>query len=185
MGTLLGLCSVFNAGRGLAPGHSSSRTLVGGCLVFRKQLFVFRISGSMGEEGSIVLAWGYNLDLPTCVTSMKSLRLWKTKSGAPARWTIATARLVGLNEASTSSSNPVNTAQISVTDCGSFAWELTRSNLARAASCGTASDNTEEPTAPSGGNHRGSIFRLLVGKSLIERDGVSCPSWELGKSKPT
>ena len=37
---------------------------------------------------------------------------------------------------------------------------------------------------PSGGNHRGSIFRLLVGKSLIERDGVSCPSWELGKSKP-
>ena len=37
---------------------------------------------------------------------------------------------------------------------------------------------------PSGGNHRGSIFRLLVGNSLIERDGVSCPSWELGKSKP-
>ena len=37
---------------------------------------------------------------------------------------------------------------------------------------------------PSGGNHRGSIFRLLVGNSLIERDGVSSPSWELGKSKP-
>ena len=37
---------------------------------------------------------------------------------------------------------------------------------------------------PSGGNHRGSIFRLLVGNSLMKRDRVSCPSWEQGKSKP-
>jgi hypothetical protein len=35
-----------------------------------------------------------------------------------------------------------------------------------------------------GGNHRGSIFRLLVGKSLIERDGVLCPSWGRGSSAP-
>ena len=130
------------------------------------------------------MAWSYNLDLPTCVTSMKSLQLWKTKSGAPARWTIATARLVGLNEASTSSSNPVNSAQISVTDCGSFAWELTRSNLARARKLWDRLRQHRGTNRPSGGNHRGSIFRLLVGNSLIERDGVSCPSWELGKSKP-
>lgn len=39
-------------------------------------------------------------------------------------------------------------------------------------------------TRYSGGNHRGSIFRLLVGNSLLERDGISCPSWEQGKSKP-
>lgn len=28
-----------------------------------------------------------------------------------------------------------------------------------------------------GGNHGSSIFRFLVGKSLIERDGFTCPSW--------
>ncbi|RMH38220.1 MAG: hypothetical protein D6689_19835 [Deltaproteobacteria bacterium] len=28
-----------------------------------------------------------------------------------------------------------------------------------------------------GGNHRGSIFRLLVGASLIRRDSVQCASW--------
>lgn len=37
---------------------------------------------------------------------------------------------------------------------------------------------------PSGGNHRGSIFRLLVGVSLMRRHGVSCLSWEQGRSKP-
>lgn len=37
---------------------------------------------------------------------------------------------------------------------------------------------------PSGGNHRGSIFRLLVGNSLMQRDGELCQSWEQGKSKP-
>lgn len=29
-----------------------------------------------------------------------------------------------------------------------------------------------------GGNHRGSIFRLLVGSALIVRDGLSCPTWD-------
>ena len=33
-----------------------------------------------------------------------------------------------------------------------------------------------------GGNHRGSIFRLLVGTSLIARDGLSCPSWDSRRS---
>ena len=28
-----------------------------------------------------------------------------------------------------------------------------------------------------GGNHRGSIFRLIVGTALISRDGHKCPSW--------
>ena len=37
---------------------------------------------------------------------------------------------------------------------------------------------------PRGGNHRGSIFRSLIGKSLIERDGVVCPSWGQGNSAP-
>ena len=28
-----------------------------------------------------------------------------------------------------------------------------------------------------GGNHRGSIFRLIVGAALISRDGLECPTW--------
>lgn len=33
-----------------------------------------------------------------------------------------------------------------------------------------------------GGNHRGSIFRLLVGTSLIARDELSCLSWDSRRS---
>lgn len=33
-----------------------------------------------------------------------------------------------------------------------------------------------------GGNHRGSIFRLLVGNALMQRDGLSCPTWGRGSS---
>jgi hypothetical protein len=29
-----------------------------------------------------------------------------------------------------------------------------------------------------GGNHRGSIFRLIVGTALINRDGHGCPTWD-------
>ena len=29
-----------------------------------------------------------------------------------------------------------------------------------------------------GGNHRGSIFRLIVGTALIARDGIACASWD-------
>ena len=37
------------------------------------------------------------------------------------------------------------------------------------------------PAGASGGNHRGSIFRLLVGKALAQRDGVELPrSWGVG-----
>lgn len=35
-----------------------------------------------------------------------------------------------------------------------------------------------------GGNHRGSIFRLLVGASLLEREGIGCGSWSVGSSAP-
>ena len=35
-----------------------------------------------------------------------------------------------------------------------------------------------------GGNHRGSIFRLLVGAALIKRGGHQCASWEEGDSAP-
>ena len=35
-----------------------------------------------------------------------------------------------------------------------------------------------------GGNHRGSIFRLLVGTALIARDGHQCDSWGQGSSAP-
>ena len=37
---------------------------------------------------------------------------------------------------------------------------------------------------PSGGNHRGSIFRLLMGNSLMHRDCELCQSWEQRRSKP-
>ena len=33
-----------------------------------------------------------------------------------------------------------------------------------------------------GGNHRGSIFRLIVGTALIERDGLECASWDNRRS---
>ncbi|HEX8828731.1 MAG TPA: hypothetical protein VF778_11510 [Xanthobacteraceae bacterium] len=33
-----------------------------------------------------------------------------------------------------------------------------------------------------GGNHRGSIFRLIVGKALIGRDGDKFPTWGEGSS---
>jgi hypothetical protein len=34
------------------------------------------------------------------------------------------------------------------------------------------------------GNHRGSIFRLLVGSTLASADGLSCPAWGSKKSPP-
>jgi hypothetical protein len=34
----------------------------------------------------------------------------------------------------------------------------------------------------SDGNHRGSIFRLIVGKALIGRDGCKFPTWGEGNS---
>ena len=39
-------------------------------------------------------------------------------------------------------------------------------------------------TNSSGGNHRGSIFRLIVGASTIERDGYSYSSWGKGNAAP-
>lgn len=33
-----------------------------------------------------------------------------------------------------------------------------------------------------GGNHRGSIFRLIVGTALIEKEGYHCPTWGRGSS---
>ena len=35
-----------------------------------------------------------------------------------------------------------------------------------------------------GGNHRASIFRLIVGDALMKRDGHNCPSWGQGSSAP-
>ena len=39
-------------------------------------------------------------------------------------------------------------------------------------------------TRSGGGNHRGSIFRLIVGTALIKRDGFDYPSWGKGGSAP-
>ena len=36
----------------------------------------------------------------------------------------------------------------------------------------------------SGGNHRGSIFRLITGAALMERDGLACPPWGKGNNAP-
>ena len=35
-----------------------------------------------------------------------------------------------------------------------------------------------------GGNHRGSIFRLITGAALMERDGLACSSWGNGNNAP-
>jgi hypothetical protein len=37
-------------------------------------------------------------------------------------------------------------------------------------------------TTTGGGNHRGSIFRLIVGAALIRRDGLDFPTWGNGNS---
>lgn len=36
--------------------------------------------------------------------------------------------------------------------------------------------------ATGGGNHRGSIFRLLFGAALIRRDALECPTWGIGNT---
>ena len=36
-----------------------------------------------------------------------------------------------------------------------------------------------------GGNHRGSIFRLIVGTALIDRDRLDFPTWDNGKGADT
>jgi hypothetical protein len=38
------------------------------------------------------------------------------------------------------------------------------------------------PASSGSGNHRGSIFRLLVGEALFRRDGRAFPSWGVGQS---
>jgi hypothetical protein len=40
------------------------------------------------------------------------------------------------------------------------------------------------PASSGGGNHRGSIFRLIVGQALAERDGHDFPNWGQGSSAP-
>jgi hypothetical protein len=35
-----------------------------------------------------------------------------------------------------------------------------------------------------GGNHRGSIFRLIVGTALVARHGYDCPTWGQGNNAP-
>ena len=40
------------------------------------------------------------------------------------------------------------------------------------------------PVRSSGGNHRGSIFRLIIGTALIKRGGLRYPSWGEGSSAP-
>ncbi len=40
------------------------------------------------------------------------------------------------------------------------------------------------PARSGGGNHRGSIFRLIVGTALIEKDGHDYSSWGQGSSAP-
>jgi hypothetical protein len=38
--------------------------------------------------------------------------------------------------------------------------------------------------ASGGGNHRGSIFRLLVGSTLLKTPGTACPTWGIKNSAP-
>lgn len=38
------------------------------------------------------------------------------------------------------------------------------------------------PVSTGGGNHRGSIFRLIVGAALIDRDGLNYPTWGKGNT---
>ena len=40
-------------------------------------------------------------------------------------------------------------------------------------------------TIAGGGNQRGSVFRHIVGASLIVRDNIECPSWNVLRRSPT
>ncbi len=37
---------------------------------------------------------------------------------------------------------------------------------------------------PGGGNHRGSVFREIVGEAIIRREPLQCPTWSTGHSAP-
>ncbi len=39
-------------------------------------------------------------------------------------------------------------------------------------------------SSSSGGNHRGSIFRLIVGTALLNRDSIANPTWGQGSNAP-
>ena len=40
------------------------------------------------------------------------------------------------------------------------------------------------PARPGGGNHRGSVFRLIVGTALVGRGRFDCPTWGEGQTAP-
>jgi len=42
--------------------------------------------------------------------------------------------------------------------------------------------NHRGPASTGGGNHRGSVFRKLVGEALMQRDKHICPTWRAGKT---
>jgi hypothetical protein len=44
------------------------------------------------------------------------------------------------------------------------------------------SQHRGQAAASNGGNHRGSIFRLIVGAALIRRDGLNFPTWGNGNT---
>ncbi len=37
---------------------------------------------------------------------------------------------------------------------------------------------------PGGGNHRGSVFREIVGEAIIDREHLNCPTWGTGHTAP-
>ncbi len=39
-------------------------------------------------------------------------------------------------------------------------------------------------TAAGSGNHRGSVFRLHIGKAIMKRDSIACPTWARKSSAP-
>jgi hypothetical protein len=40
------------------------------------------------------------------------------------------------------------------------------------------------PEKSGGGNHRGSIFRLLIGSTVVKLEGAACPTWGIESSAP-
>ncbi len=67
--------------------------------------------------------------------------------------------------------------------CVSCAWARTRSLRRRGRRSGSDFRNTRARSS-GGGNHRGSIFRLLVGSTLLKTSGAACPTWGIKNSAP-
>ena len=102
---------------------------------------------------------------------------WKRNCPVPVISPIAPVACRGRNVASIFSWNRVRPAATQAVALESFESAHTPSRPDLEQRSGSGSIN-KGVARSGGGNHRGSIFRLIVGTALIERDAIDCDSWD-------